>query len=645
MIASSSPFPTKPLLANLTSLLAGFAAWQLWQTAERMGIAWQNSKTWLALLGGLCLLALASLAIQFLSLPAWRFSPPGWVSLPLWGTSLLAYPLILLLPTYTKFLRDQQAARMLLFWLLGLGGGFFLHRLFRLAYPVALGINLLGQAALYLALGQLLGITNYPFALGWSETSRFYYPSLFLSQSVYGQQLPLPILHPSLHLLLTPPYLVGAPLWAHRAWQIFLRLLLVGGIAPALLRRLKIDSAPWRVAAGLWLFLTLFNLPLYLHLAPPILFVLLGCSAKDDRRTWVFVILASLWAGLSRINWYPVPGMLAAALYILHSPYQRRGWRYLLLPVAWVFSGSLAALLAMRSYIAVSGIASPTDFYTSLSSALLWYRLFPNATYSLGLLPGISLYSLPLWLVIAAVLLQRQMHPLRAGALLLGLAILFGGGLIVSVKIGGGGDLHNMDAYALALILVAVHLFFGRYAPEPETPSAPSGVLRRWFFLTPLVLLPVWLAARGNLSLPPYASAQSAQTLQSLGQELNAIHQKGGEILFITQRHLLAMKMISPLPLYPAYEREELMEMAMAGNQIYLDTFKADLRTQRFAAIVVDPLAFNLLGSDYEMGEENNAWARFVIKPILCNYAPAFTYPADRIVIYQPQEEPTCPNP
>ncbi len=645
MIRPSSPFPTKIVLANLTSLLAGFSAWQMLQTAEKLGIAWQSSKTWLALLGGLCLLALASLGLNRISLPFKKPSLPTWAAAPLWGLTLLTYPLILLLPTYGKLIRGQEATRLLVFWLAAVLGAFFLQRLLRLAYPAALGIHLLLQAAVYLTLIQLLGITNYPFALGWSETSRFYYPSLFLSQNIYAQKLPLPILHPSLHLLLTPPYLVNAPLWAHRAWQIILRLGLVGWIAPALLGRLKVDSAPWRAAAGVWFFLTLFNLPLYLHLAPPVLLILFGFSAKDPRRTWLFVLLASVWAGLSRINWYPVPGMLAAALYLLQTPYQRRGWRYLLPPAGWVITGALTAFLAMRAYIVFSGIPNPANFYTSLTSALLWYRLLPNATYALGILPGIALYSLPMGAVIGAALARRQIHPLRVGLLLAGLATLLGGGMLVSVKIGGGGDLHNLDAYAIALLLVCAHLFFGKYTPEENLtpPQEEKRITPHWALLALLVAIPVWLGARANISLPPYASAESQQTLRALEQELNTIHASGGEILFITQRHLLSMKMITSLPLLPEYEREELMEMAMAGNQTYLDTFKEQIREQRFAAIVVDPLAFNLLGSDYEMGEENNAWARFVIKPVLCNYSASTLYQNDRIAIYLPQTEPTCP--
>lgn len=665
-----------------TGLLALLAAWQMLGVARELGVIAQNSKTWLALLGGLGLIGFSGLAGAALTFQAawknWfddyrtgsreRFdlaarlpSALRLAAAPLLALSLPGYSLLLLHPHYGKLIRGEEAARFLVFWLLALWGAWLLRVLRpKTGWPAAFGFALLLQAAAHLVAAYLLGITNYPFALGWSETSRFYYPSLFLPETLYGERLPWPILHPSLHLVLVPPYWFDAPLWVHRAWQILIRFLLVGCLAPALLSRLQIDSRPLRVAAGLWVFLAVFNLPLYLHLAPPVLLILWGFSLKDARRAWIFLLLASVWAGLSRLNWYPVPGMLAAAIYLLETPFPKNGMRnalrYLAQPAAWFVIGSATAFLSMQAYIALSGIEKTGDFYTSLTSALLWYRLWPNATYDLGVLPGILLYSLPMWVVLAVVFARREIHPLRVSLLLLGLAVLFAGGIVVSMKIGGGGDIHNMDAYGVALIVVAAYLFFGRYAPETaaerlvefiETPRGSAEtrppVKFHWLVAALLALVAVWFAQRAPIGMVTYDKAESQATLTELQQQVDLVNARGGEILFITQRHLIAMNMLHSVKLIPEYEREELMEMAMAENEAYLDQFKAELRAQRFAMIVVDPLTVNMLGSDYAMGEENNAWARFAAKPILCNYRAAQTFSADRIVIYLPQEAPACP--
>jgi hypothetical protein len=645
----------------VTGTLAFLSTWQMLNEAARLGIQVTASKSWLALIGLLGLLALLAFCGMLLTwlphlqnwarfahraLPAWL----RWLAVPLLAACVLIDPLQFTPPAIHQIIAKSEFVRLLIFWLLALSGSFALRIVWEKANPGAtLAITLLTQASAHLIFSYLTEITAYPFALGWSETSRFYYPSLFLAQKLYGQPLAWPILHPSLHLVLTAPYWLDAPLWAHRAWQILLRFILVGGIAPAFLTRLKISPRPLQFAAGVWIFLTLFDLPLYLHLAPPVILILWGYSAQDKRRTWAALILASLWAGLSRLNWYPVPGMLAAALYLLETPYQNKGWRYLLRPALWVLGGTLIAFLAMRSYIALSGISQAGDFYTSLRSALLWYRLWPNATYPLGVLPGILIYSLPMWGVLALILRRCNLHPLRVGLLLAGLAVLFVGGIFVSMKIGGGGDLHNMDAYAVSLIIVAASLFFGRVAPENGQISAAERITLQpvpipWVLTALLVLTPVWFALRVPAGWVSYDQAASRATLTALQRRVDQVNAGAGEILFITQRHLIAMKMLHSVNLIPEYEREELMEMAMAGDEGYLDQFKAEVRALRFAAIVVDPLAINFLGNEYAMGEENNAWVRFVAKPILCNYRPAEVFEADHIVIYVPQQgTAACP--
>ena len=188
---------------------------------------------------------------------------------------------------------------------------------------VALIGTILAQSTLHLLLLYWPRVTDYPFAMGWSETSRFYYPSLYFSEKVYGQGYPWPILHPTLHLLLAPPYLFDAPLWVHRVWQVALRYILVGAVVPALLKRLSIRGARHAWLVGLWMFLFLFMGPVYFHLTIPVIILLLGFSHQDDRRTWAAVLLASIWCGWSRVNWYPMPGMIAAVLYLMEVPYQR----------------------------------------------------------------------------------------------------------------------------------------------------------------------------------------------------------------------------------------------------------------------------------------------------------------------------------
>ena len=348
-----------------TALLAWTCLREVFLLAGKLGLSPLASKTWLALLGALALTGGVCLALLVLSFTTAHAVRERWLDrieifakIPqrlrllgyiLLAVSLVLYPLFTLHP-YFSLLASLIWMRLLVFWLVALAGALAL----KLALPrtprlVALLVPILFQAVIQRVISYLPDISQYPFAMGWSETTRFYYPALFMGRAIFGQALSWPILHPSLHLLLVPPYLLHAPLWFHRFWQVALRFLLVGLIAPALIHRLGIpESKSWRWLTGLWIFVVMFTLPLYLHLAVPVILVLWGFSATNDRRTWFWLALASIWAGLSRLNWYPVPGMLVAALYFLEVPSNKKGWPYLIKPALWfVALPWLAAFLGL----------------------------------------------------------------------------------------------------------------------------------------------------------------------------------------------------------------------------------------------------------------------------------------------------------
>lgn len=646
---------------GLTALFLFLAAGQFVGLARELDISILDSQSWLGLLSALGAGGLAAL----LSWTSLCFRPRGpildWLEIPArlrWpGVFLLlvalpGYTLFFLNPSIQNFLGGLGWVRCLVFWLFSLLGMYGLKMVRKsLPWLSAFLLSALLQAGIHLIINHLTGITAYPFAMGWSETSRYYYPSLFLSKSIFGARLPWPILHPSLHLLLVPPYWFDAPLWFHRAWQVFLRFALLGLTAFMLLRRLRIQGRAMRWLAWSWMTLFLFQGPVYFHLTIPLILVLWGFSIPTERRTlrvgsvqvWLVVILAAVWSGLSRLNWYPVPGLLAAVLFLLETPYTgKHFWRYLLQPIAWTLVGTALAFLTQRAYIALSGIPDPRYFYTSLTSSLLWYRLLPNVSYSLGVLPGALLASLPAWIAIGLVLQRARIHFLRLILLFAILLVLFLGGLLVSMKIGGGVDIHNLDAYLSLLLVVTAYLLCGRYANEDGQPPRP--VTLPWPVAILLLVAPAWFSLQLSGGFKIYDATRTQSVLTELQAQIDSVNAQGGEILFITQRHLVSMHMLEGVKLTPEYEREELMEMAMGNNQEYLRIFRADMERQRFAVILVDPLAYRLLGKNYPFGEENNAWVKRVMKPILCNYREEKLYPEDQIAIYVPQQgDRVCP--
>ncbi|MCJ7512424.1 MAG: hypothetical protein MUO23_05580, partial [Anaerolineales bacterium] len=452
-----------------------------------------------------------------------------------------------------------------------------------------LAMALIGPAVVWKVAAFVPAISTTPFSMGWSEASRYYYASLFDSQAVYGLKTAWPVLHPSRYLLLAVPFFVGdLPIWAHRLWQGLLWIGMTAAVAGALARRWA-GKISWRfILFSGWAFLFLFQGPVYYHLALGVLPLLLGFRWDRPWRNLALVVVGSIWAGLSRVNWVPVPGLLASALLALESPtgegrgWSLRDWRW---PVIWVTLGSLTAVLAGAVYAQLSG-NSLDQFASSFSSDLLWYRLLPNPTYPLGILPGIAIASLPVALLLLGSARQAVLRDPYRLVLLGGiLTVLLLGGLIVSVKIGGGGDLHNLDAFLLLSLVVGGSLW-GRWRAAEGEGAKPIALRSALIGLVLAIPAAIAMANGQVLERPDAAAGQMA--LSELRTRLESSAGEG-PVLFLTQRHLLTFGEID-LPLVEPYEKVQLMEMAMSRNPGYLEQFRRDLEAHRFAQVVTDSL-------------------------------------------------------
>ena len=638
---------------GVTAALPFLSIYQLVGRAQALGVDFSRSTAWMGLIAGFVLIGLLPLLLltsmgsryheRVLSLAEFPERVPDkarWIGALLFGLALIGFTVLFMFPPIQSFFGGISWIRVLVFWSFSLIGMWGI-KLFRRETPwfIALIAMVLCQATFHLLLLYWPRVTTYPFAQGWSETSRFYYPSLFVSEKVYGREYPWPILHPTLHLLLMPPYFFDAPLWVHRAWRVAINYLLIAALVPVLLTRLSIPGRGTRWLVGLWMFLLLFVGPIYFHLTIPVIILLLGFSSQNDRRTWIAVLLASVWCGWSRVNWYPMPGMIAAVLYFMEVPYRGKNiWSYLLKPALWFVIGTLTAFLSQRIYIALSGVPDSGLFYTSLTSDLLWYRLWPNSSFFLGILPGALIVSLPIWIAMYLVSSRRRedWHPLRILLFLAALLILFLGGLVVSLKIGGGANVHNMDAYLSLLLIVFAYLIFARYCPEGGGTAQP--VALHWPIIVLLLINPIWSFIQFGIGFGSYDSARTEAVMTSLQEYVDRTNAQGGEILFITQRHLISMHMLKGVTLASEYEREDLMEIAMANNAQALRKFQEDMENQRFALILVDPLNYNILSRRRGFAEENNVWVTRIMKHILCNYREETIFPADDIALYVPQD-------
>jgi hypothetical protein len=651
-------------LAGLTLLIALGAARQLRiVTLTAYGIAPYTGKwffLWACVAAGAGLAALwlgstlipqmvarlAEVKRPYTGTQAWRIG--------LWALAILSFvPLTLaaLHPHYGLILQGRLWLRLDLFWwqvLLLTACLMLLRRDLRASGTLAAAV--VAQAAAYRTLVYLPQISTYPLSLAYSESSQLFESSLFFGRQIYGTATAWPVLNPSLHILLGLPFLIPhAPLWLHRTWQVFLICGLVAAVSWLLARRMRINNRLVAAVFAGWAYLFLLQGPIYLHLTIPVILLLAGLDPNHRVRSWVALLLASAWAGLSRINWFPVPGIIAGVLYLLEVPVSARDGsplRYLRRPVIWLLAGTLTALAAWRLYVALSGDGAGM-FVSSLTSDLLWYRLFPNSVDPIGLLPGALLVSLGPAVTIGLVLHGRirEWHPVRLAGLAAALLAVLLSGLVVSVKIGGGADLHNLDAYIVLLLLISATLFWGRHAPEQQgSEAAGQPTALPWAGVALAIAVPAVLAVAQGVPLVRRDNAAAYAAIVDLRQRADEVTRRGGKVLFIDQRMLLTFGELPGVPLVEAYDKETLVEMVMAHDQQYLGDFQQALRTQRYGMIVVGPIWTIYKDRDKPWSEENNVWVQSVASLLDCEYQ-GVTMKALQVGVYVPRELPlSCSN-
>ena len=240
-----------------------------------------------------------------------------------------------------------------------------------------------------------------------------------------------------------------------------------------------------------WSFVYLLQGPVYYYLQVCVIIILWGVEMKHPWRSLIAVLVASFWAGMSGVNWYPVPAALAAALYLLEQPVSesKNIWQYLVKPLLWgVFgldqrvcgSGILYFYFGQQRY---KSISFQFDFFAIVGS-------FASQ-------PGISAWnfagdhfdfaSIVAWTLVCSA--RKIESPAFDSLILLGLIllVLFLGCLVVSVKIGGGADLHDMDSYEVLLQIIAVYFFANQV--RPESGSAEWGMIP-WPVLVLVIIIP-----------------------------------------------------------------------------------------------------------------------------------------------------------
>jgi hypothetical protein len=586
-----------------------------------------------------------ALAIGFLLAPVWFFQYTSW------GVVFIGAGIRLLVWVLTV---------LGLAFAIGRGGQLLVWR-------DALAASLLGGAVIGAAI-PLAGVTNYPFSLGWSEGNRLWDYSILFGRARYlvppGREL-ISFLDIGRQFSGGLPFLVpGLTIFQERLWLGLMGILpyVLLGLCVFYLPKTK-PTALW-LLAGLWGFLFLRQGPIH----TPLLLSAAVVALAWRRPLWLAIPLiaaAGYFAAVSRYTWTFAPGMWAGMLWLASAPTKDgrrvvRDWgRAITLGLGGLLGGfflpQLTGLLAEAGNIPVTEAAASVG-----RQPLLWYRLLPNSTYNLGILVNLLIAVTPL--VIVLFFASRRglwtLNPWQKLSILGVLAAFLLVGLVISTKIGGGGDLHNLDMFLIGLLFSA-----GMVWEKTD---------RQW--LTEGASLPAWMrvALIALVALPAYGSllhmrpllyADDFSRLKTLtdiedpyadprvlgllpprdevGETLALIQQQvadaqtRGEVLFMDQRQLLTFGYIQGVPLISEYEKKYLMDQAMGGGTIF-PAFYRDLAAHRFALILSDPLRLPIKDSDYSFGEENNAWVKWVAAPILCYYEPAITLEEFKIQLLVP---------
>jgi len=661
------------LLACGAALLLGGALLEFhtiaWGTGEWYG---EFSLRWALAFVACCLLCAAALTVWITIL--WRPDVPRRIAAILgqlpgaaWIIAVLAIVLPILLLQYTPWGVVLRGPYLRIFvWalcLLPMTVSVLALRPSSAVRTAILGVTIVSGATLTIG-AALTEVTSYPFSLGWSEGNRLWDYSLLFGKHLYsfdpghepvayldfGRQLlgGLPFLLPDVSIL-------GARLWL--AMVAVIPYLLVGFLT----------FWPWRGrTSSAWI---LLSFAAYMFLSQgPIHAPLLICAALVVLAwrlplLWSvpLVFLSGFFAETSRFTWMFAPAIWIVMLELggsstVNGRLEPGAWRRSLILGGAGLLGSAAAYTGLLSVATASVGSSAT---VSTSQALLWYRLFPNATYGAGILLGLLMVGGPPALVLVLAH-SRYWHPTPLQGLLLALSELafLAVGLVVSTKIGGGGDLHNLDMFLIGMVFIFGIVWRAGQRKMAQVVGREAG----WAFA--LILLIVVLPANGALqALRPLSFADDAAwlsvladverprdlgslpsaeiTASSLNQlrEAVALARGQGEVLFMDQRQLLTFGFIGDVKLVPEYEKKRMMDEALSANAAYFTDFYDDLSAGRFSLVISSPLRTPIKDSEYGFGEENNAWVEWVARPMLCYYAEKDTLNDVKVELLVPRTE------
>lgn len=513
------------------------------------------------------------------------------------------------------------------------------------------------SGSLFSIFASLRFVSDYPFSLGWSEGNRLWDYSIMFGRERYDypeDQDIFVLLETGRQFVGGIPFLIpGITITAVRLWVALLEILPYVLLGIVLFRSMSNRKVLW-LALALWTYLFLKQGPIH----PPLIISAILIAIAWGSSLWIsipLIVFAGYFTNISRFTWIFAPAIWLVLLEFSNAPTDEKGkiekrvWgRAITLFLSGLFGGLVLpefVKFLQKSLNATSVIqnsdVSPTFLQEAVSNqSLLWYRLLPNSTYGLGILLGTLVATGPLVLLLYYFARRNKWpaHPLQKLSIILPLIAFLAVGLVVSAKIGGGGDLHNMDMFFIGLLFSmalawqnggrqwlehahqeSIWIKIAIVAALMIPVFTPLQNMRSYNFIEKVSWLVALTDAPNERALDMYPSQVVIDSsLKVIQTEINKAGD--GEVLFIDQRQLLTFGFIKDVPLVVDYDKKVLIERALSSNRQYYEDFYADLKNHRFSLIVVQPLNTPKKGSSDQFGEENNAWVKWVADPLLCYY-------------------------
>jgi len=514
--------------------------------------------------------------------------------------------------------------------------------------------------AIFSALAQA---TDFPFSLTWSEGNRIWEYSTFFGSDRYNLETSgriktltsvgrtflwgIPFLIPDISIKMV------------RIWDVIVFSV------PYLLFGWAIFDSEKKNNLSAWLVIG-FSTYVFLNQAPvysPLVLAALLVALTRKSTLWLAipaVVLATYYANISRYTWIFAPGMWAVMCALIDRDFSKQpgfwsNWKKSILLAGSALVGGFAIppiIDRIFSNPAISDGVVNLEKLQKMGSdhPLMWNRLFPNATYGLGIILNLGLVTLPLIiLVLLPIITKKWKINIWQKLVLLGFPLLFLlVGLVVSTKVGGGNNLHNLDMFFISIVFLA-SLSWKHGLREIVLHPNPTS---KWAYalILAFVLVPAWKNMSVIRPVVPPSQEHVMEALTSLKTAVMNASQKG-EVLFMDQRQIITFGHVGDLPLVTEYEKKVVMNAAMANDQVYFDQYYNDLKSKRFSLIVTEPLTIHFQKENQAFQYENNTWVKWVSIPTTCYYKSIYRSDEFLFELFVPRDQVLgavrgyrCPN-